>query len=262
MEITKQQIEQYWKDGDYSKVQKAGINSLCRMWAKEENLEIPSTFDIAEHNSAFFTKMNGEKHAVNLILERFGYSIVETESLTMDLECAVQRATQLFEKNGNGVIRANRAAAGLATYIIQHPRSIRMMVSNLLNNPNGATMPLFSPFYKADVEYGVYIVDGRVEMVVAKQLNKETGMHNLSLGAKALLVEEPHILDELQQMCSGLSELFGAGFFRVDVMDTAQGLKIIELSVPNFKRFSIQDEECLERGKALFLKYYDAFYRK
>lgn len=259
--ITKEQIEQYWLDGDYDKIRTPGINDLCWMWAEEEGIQLPNSFEVNEFNSPFFRKMNSEKHAINLILQKFHYPIVETESLTMDLKCAIQRATQLYEANGNGVIRANRSTAGLATYIIQHPRSIRMMISNLLNHPKGAVMPLYSPYYKADVEYGVYIVKGQVELVVAKKLNKETGMHNLSLGAQAEVVTDSHILEELKTLCAGLSELFSADFFRVDVMDTTQGLKIIELSIPNFKRFSIQDKDCLELGKELFLKYYNAFYR-
>lgn len=259
--ITMQDVQNYWKDQDYMKLVGTTINDFCRMWATEEGIYLPETFSISEHNSLFFSKMNSEKHAVNTILDKFNYPIIETESLTFDVTCATTRATQLFREHGHGVIRANKMAGGGGTYIIEQEKSIPMMISTLLNHPKGKTLPLFSPYYEAAIEYGVFLVNGEVSLCIAKQRNEETGLHNLSLGAKAKHVTDTDTLHELTTVCSGLAELFGIGFGRIDIMQTTHGLKIVELSVPNFKKFSLQDESSMALAKQLFLQYYSAFYQ-
>lgn len=260
--IPKEDIKQYWKDGDYRKIQGYNMDDFCHMWAEEEGITLPHDFSVTARNSQFFEKINGEKHATNLILKRFGYPIIETESLTMDMECAIKRATQLYRENGNGVIRANKMAGGGGTFIIRKEKSIRMMISKLLHHPRGPIMPLYSPFYEAPIEYGVFLLNGKVSCVIAKHLNEETGLHNLTLGAKATLVTDDEIIGNLAKVCEGLSELFGIAFGRIDVMETYEGLKIVELSIPNFKKFSLQDEGTMARAKALFLDYYNEYERK
>lgn len=260
MVVTKENITRYWEDNDYSALQKADINDFCRMWGREEGIELADSFDIAEYNSLFFTKINSEKHAVNLILEKFKYPIAKTESLTWNLEVATQRAIQLFKENKfRGVIRANKFAGGGGTFIIKNINSIPMMISTLLNHPNGPIIPLFSPYYFSPVEYGVFVVNGKVELVIAKHLNEETGLHNLSLGAEASVVTNEDKINELESICRGISEIFGIGFGRIDILETEQGLKIIELSVPNFKKFAMQDEKSLAAAKKLFLTYHYTF---
>jgi hypothetical protein len=259
--ITMVEIEQYWKDLDYSKIQKFDINDFCFMWAYEEEIELPEDFSIAQHNSMFFTKINSEKHTTNGILKKMGYPIIETEELTMDLECAIMRAKQLFRENGHGVIRANNFAGGGGTYIIKQEKSIPMMISTLLNHPKKAILPLYSPYYKAEIENGVYLVAGKVKLAVEKHLNPETGLHNLSLGAKATVVKDQDKLEKLQEICEGLSDIFGIGFGRIDIMETEEGYKIVELSVPNFKKFALQDRECMQIAKNLFLTYYKEYYK-
>lgn len=260
--ITAQDIKQYWLDSDYSKLVKGNINDFCRMWANEEGIILPDDFSVTAHNSPLFTKINSEKHAVNLILDKFGYPIVETESLTMDKDCATTRAKQLFNQYGHGVIRANRYAGGGGTFIIQNPKSIPMMISTILSNSKGPIQPLYSPYYKANVEYGAFIINGNVELVIAKHVNTENGLHNLTLGAKASVVTDVTILNDIEVVCSGLAELFGIGFGRIDILATVQGLKIVELSVPNFKVFSLQDSYSMIAAKKLFLTYYNTFYKK
>lgn len=260
--ISTKEVKQYWEDGDYTKIQKYDMNDFCRMWALEEGISLPANFSVTQNNSKLFTKINSEKHTMNLILDKFNYPIIETESLTFDMECAIHRATQLFNRNGHGVIRANKMAGGGGTFIIKKSKSIPMMISTLLHNPKGVILPLYSPYYEIPIEYGVFMINGKIELVIEKKKNPNNELHNLTLGAKAKIVTDERILQQLENLCYGLPEIFGNGFKRWDIAKTKNNsLRFVEGSVPNFKKFSLQDKKCMESGKELFLKYYQTFYK-
>lgn len=262
--FTKKDILDYWEHKNYLEIRNMDIEKLCKIWAEEEGIELPEDFYLGKFNSELFKKVNSNKSVTCQILTSLKYSSIPVEELTFDYNYSIKRAKELYIENGNtGVIRGRQFAGGGATFILKSEEDIEKAIKFLHTIRKETIMPLFSPYYEANIEYGVFMIGNEVGGVVVKEKNPENGLHNLTQGANAYLLKDDKKIEELKSFCKDIPKHFNTGFIRIDVMETENnGLQIVELSVPNFKKFSILNPVNFEHGKSLFLKYYKKFYQK
>lgn len=257
------------------------LKDLYVKWAKEEGILLPEKFEVDfglnSKNREMLSKEERERKLqegrVEEIIPHFAYNSdklltceilklhdiphVECVKLSDDQEEATREVIELFHKqNAEIVIRGRRGTCGLKTFFPERKVSLPMMISTLMHDPKRPTTPLVSPRYYAKHEYGVYVVGDKVELVVKKELNPITNTHNLSTGSSATEEKNVEKLKEIQLLASKIASVFGLGFARIDVMDTTKGLKVLELSIPNFKKFALQNDTCEAVGKRLFMAAY------
>ncbi|GAB6423096.1 hypothetical protein bcgnr5372_27490 [Bacillus luti] len=228
-----------------------------KKWSKEEGIDIPEDISVDLDLNPTIFKVNSNKLLTADLLKTFKIPHVECHSLTENRNFAIEEAIRFFrEREGEIAIRGTKGMCGHNTYFPSNEEEIPNMIETLLNIP---TLPLCSPRYRCEYEYGVFMVGNKVEMVIRKELNPITNMHNLSTGAKASVIDDPIKLQEIQEIAEKVSTVFQLGFARIDIMDTKEGLKVLELSIPNFKKFALQNEVSEAAGKELFLKAYQHY---
>jgi len=233
-----------------------GLNSMDReMLSKEEREEKLQQGKVEEIVPHF--AYNSDKLLTCEILKVHDIPHVECIKLSDNQEDATREVIELFhKKNAEIVVRGRQGTCGLKTFFPKREVSLPMMISTLMHDPKRPTTPIVSPRYYAQHEYGVYVVGDKVELVVKKELNPITNTHNLSTGSSATEETDIEKVKEIQLLASKIASVFGLGFARIDIMDTTEGLKVLELSIPNYKKFALQNDTCEAAGKRLFIAAY------
>lgn len=153
------------------------------------------------------------------------------------------------------MIRGNRGAGGFETFFPDKKSQLKMMISTLHHHPKGRISALVSPRVKPGEEISVFVLNGKIEMSICKEYNDATKTNNLSTGSSARPVYDGQLIEKLQKIVDNVMEIIPFVFARFDFLLDGE-YKVLELSVPNYKSFALQNAECEHLGKILFLKAY------
>lgn len=197
-------------------------------------------------------RLNSSKQQSMGILKEFNIPHIEIEIIGKEPEEYIDKAIDFFYKyNKKCVIRGDKGVCGENTFIVSDVFSLKNAITKIKERD---VKPLVSPYYEAKYEYRVYFLNGKAELVVKKIKNEETGKHNLSTGATADIVTDSLLINNLSIICSKVSAIFGLRFAAIDIMDTDEGLKVVEFGIPNIKKFASFSEKNEILARNLFLK--------
>lgn len=233
-------------------MKKMNLKELIEKWTTEEGIHIPNDSIDFNLNKPIF-RLNSNKLLTCEILKTFKIPHVEVLSLTDDKDFATKSAKTFLEQSSEQkiVIRGNKGMCGFLTFFVEKEEEIRAKIEELINQN---VLPLASPYYEAQHEYRAFWLDNKLELVIRKEKNPETGMHNLSTGAVAKQETNPGLLQEIENIAKEVADVFQLGFAGIDILHTKEGLKVLELSIPNIARFAMQNEQSEQLAKELFMK--------
>lgn len=201
-------------------------------------------------NSTMF-KLNSSKEKSMSILKHFNIPHIEVFDLPNDLDESMKICKEYLESHGSFVIRGDKGTCGLNTFFIYNEEDIASALYKLFEKNVKA---LISPYHNAPYEYRVYYLNDRAELVIKKEKNSVTGKHNLSSGASATVVNDKDLILKLEDICHKVANIFDLKFAAIDIMDTPEGLKVVEFGIPNIKRFASFSKENELLSKDLFQK--------
>lgn len=196
-------------------------------------------------------RLNSSKRQSMSILNKFNIPHVEALNLSHDSILAYDSVINYFNEHKSMVLRGDKGTCGNNTFIIKSEDEIRPALESIIDSK---TRPFISPYYYSEKEYRAMFLNGKVEFVITKVLNKETGKHNISSGASAYIEKNVKLIKDIETISKQVANIFGISFAAIDIMDTAQGLKVVEFGIPNVKRFSTMTEEHNLICKKLFQK--------
>lgn len=121
------------------------------------------------------------------------------------------------------------------------------------------------PWQEIHEEYRVTMLLQEPELVIRKERRfrilpdgtKEyvEWRHNLGLGAVAFRVKDPEVLRRVEEVAVRASRAMDVSFASVDVVDTDEGLKVLEVNAGvMMEHFAGQNEEDYETAKAIYRK--------
>ena len=179
-----------------------------------------------------------------------------------DLEKWRPLLEDLIRKTGYAVIKDNYGTGGNRVYRFSDADSAIQKIAELHKIVNGASI---SPWEEIREEYRVTMLDGEPQLVIRKERRskkREDGSkeylewrHNLGLGAVAFRVTDPEILQKVEEMAVRAAEAVNIRFASVDVIETEEGLQILEINAGvMMEHFAGQDEESYETAKSIYRK--------
>lgn len=126
---------------------------------------------------------------------------------------------------GDVVVKQDEGAQGLLVFRATRIEDLHRHLDQIYQHSLGAAI---SPYYESQLEYRITVLNNRAMLGFAKSKTTDW-KHNLSQGA----IVTP-ISDEQMQMLSPLAEsaaqAIGLRFCTVDLLDTAQGLRVLEVN--------------------------------
>ncbi|WML35836.1 hypothetical protein [Clostridium sp. OS1-26] len=212
--------------------------------------KVVSLIDMSLNNTSF--KLNGSKLKSCIIMNKLGIPHIEVTPLPKNKNDALITAAQYLKNNKcKFVIRGERGTCGTNTFFVESKEDIIYAIASICGQ---GIQPLISPYYEAPFEYRVYYLNGVSELIVKKYKNPNTGKHNLSLGAKALVETNSKKIKQLNIIAQQVGKLFDLRFAAIDIMKTEKGLKVVEFGIPNIRTFSSMSVQNEILAKNLFQK--------
>jgi len=133
----------------------------------------------------------------------------------------------ILEKTGSSVVvKYATGSQGMNVFRC----TSRSEIFNLVNILKDKQSLAISKYYESEFEYRFYILKGEV-LLAYKKIKGEDWRHNLSQGAKAVLIDQKFDkYFELELLAKKAFTAFGLSCAAVDILDTKEGLKVIELN--------------------------------
>lgn len=128
--------------------------------------------------------------------------------------------------NGQVVVKQDNGAQGNHVYKVEGLEDLKQKLDILFSlQLNGA----IGPYYKAEIEYRIVTFNHQARVFLGK---KRVGSwkHNLINGAVAIEVQDQATRDALAELASRTSKALGLDFCSVDILETDQGLRVIEVN--------------------------------
>lgn len=164
---------------------------------------------------------------------------VEGVMLPMQFEKAYQKAVQYLGQHGSFVLRGDGGFSATNTFFIRKEEDIEIPLRTLLERN---VVSFMSKTRDAKIEYGVMWAGDTMPFVVRKHRNEE-GFHNGSLGAFWDIETNKEKLDEIYAFSKKIVETYDCRMVRIDILDSENGLELLEISIPNVSKFSLKSKE-------------------
>lgn len=131
-----------------------------------------------------------------------------------------------YEFNEQVVLKQDNGAQGNNVYKIHDINDLHQRLRELFTLQLNASI---GPFYEAEIEYRVVTFKSQARVILGK---KRVGSwkHNLINGAVAIEIEDKAKVEALSALAAETSKALGLDFCSVDILDTNQGLLVIEVN--------------------------------
>ena len=168
----------------------------------------------------------------------------------------------LIETTGYAVVKDNYGTGGNRVFRYDNADDAIAKIAELHKMIYGAAV---SPWQEIREEYRVTMLMGEPQLVIRKERRSKIlpdgtkkyleWRHNLGLGAVAVRVTDPEILEKVEELAVRAAEAVDMNFASVDVIDTEEGLRVLEINAGvMMEHFAGQDEESYETAKAIYRK--------
>lgn len=169
---------------------------------------------------------------------------------------------ELIETTGYAVVKDNYGTGGNRVFRYDNADDAIAKIAELHKMIYGAAV---SPWQEIREEYRVTMLMGEPQLVIRKERRSKIlpdgtkkyleWRHNLGLGALAVRVTDPEILEKVEELAVRAAEAVDMNFASVDVIDTEEGLRVLEINAGvMMEHFAGQDEESYETAKAIYRK--------
>ncbi|MGV3524883.1 MAG: ATP-grasp domain-containing protein [Candidatus Sericytochromatia bacterium] len=125
------------------------------------------------------------------------------------------------------VVKPNEGTGGKGVTLVQKRSQLEYALQTLFQQHRALAL---SPYLDISYEYRVIVLDDRVLLGFGKAKAAGSWKHNLSGGAQAFAVSEGPLLTALSTLARQAVAVLGARVASVDMVATADGLKILELN--------------------------------
>lgn len=168
----------------------------------------------------------------------------------------------LIERTGYAVVKDNYGTGGNRVFRYDNADDAIAKIAELHKMIYGAAV---SPWQEIREEYRVTMLMGEPQLVIRKERRSKIlpdgtkkyleWRHNLGLGAVAVRVTDPEILEKVEELAVRAAEAVDMNFASVDVIDTEEGLRVLEINAGvMMEHFAGQDEGSYETAKAIYRK--------
>lgn len=136
-------------------------------------------------------------------------------------------AKDYFHKcNGEAVVKQDNGAQGNHVYKINEIADLHEKLNLLFSlQLNGA----IGPYYEAEIEYRIVTFNHLARVFLGKK-RVHSWKHNLINGAVTIEVSDQAKREALAELASQTSKAMGLDFCSIDILETNQGLKVIEVN--------------------------------
>ncbi|MBR4768153.1 MAG: hypothetical protein IK088_04160 [Lachnospiraceae bacterium] len=179
-----------------------------------------------------------------------------TETNSLETAPVKEQLREWIRQDGFAVIKNNYGTGGHQVYRVRSEEEIGEALSAVYQKAYAAAV---SPFYEIREEYRVVMLDGQPMLTIRKERESvtENGVkryvnwkHNLGQGATGVVVTDRTVLKALYRLAKRTVSVLGARFASVDIIDTEDGLKVLEVnSGVMLEHFAGQDDECYRLAK-------------
>lgn len=164
----------------------------------------------------------------------------------------------LRDFNSEAVCKPNNAGGGTDIYPVRSPGELEQALVVLFARHRAVTI---SPLVDIRGEYRICVLNDAVELVYEKVRAEGEFQHNLSHGAMAKIVTDPHFRETLSSLALRAARAVGGRFVHVDIIDVAGALMILEINAGiMFEHFSVQNAENRERATRIYHTALDALW--
>lgn len=130
------------------------------------------------------------------------------------------------EFNGHAVVKQDNGAQGNHVYKVDGVEDLHDKLNTLFSlQLNGA----IGPFYEAEIEYRIVTFNHQARVFLGKK-RVHSWKHNLINGAVTIEVKDKAKQEALAELASRTSQAMGLDFCSVDILETHQGLMVIEVN--------------------------------
>lgn len=136
-------------------------------------------------------------------------------------------AERYFRKfNEQVVVKQDNGAQGNHVYKVTEMEDLHKKLEVLFSlQLNGA----IGPYYEAELEYRIVTFNHRARVFLGKQ-RVHSWKHNLINGAVAVEVQDEAKREALAELASQTTKAMGLDFCSVDILETNQGLRVMEVN--------------------------------
>lgn len=131
-----------------------------------------------------------------------------------------------YEFNKHVVLKQDNGAQGNNVYKVDEINDLHTRLRDLFALQLNASI---GPFYEAEVEYRVVTFNHQARVILGKK-RVDSWKHNLINGAVAIEIEDRAKVEALSKLAAQTSKAMGLDFCSVDILDTNQGLLVIEVN--------------------------------
>lgn len=131
-----------------------------------------------------------------------------------------------YEFNKHVVLKQDNGAQGNNVYKVDDINDLHRRLRDLFALQLNASI---GPFYEAEVEYRVVTFNHQARVILGKK-RVNSWKHNLINGAVAIEIEDRAKALALSELAAQTSKAMGLDFCSVDILDTNQGLLVIEVN--------------------------------
>ncbi|MBB6632823.1 ATP-grasp domain-containing protein [Cohnella thailandensis] len=171
-------------------------------------------------------------------------------------EDAFRKAERLFEQYGSdAVVKRDDGAQGENVFRVTSLGELRERLARLFSLELNAAI---SPYRSSELEYRVVVLNDEVRLAFSKS-RTSSWKHNLSGGASVGGIE-PSLEDALFKLAADAANAVGLAFCSVDILNTSEGLQVLEVNGTVFLSEFIKGNA--EREKRAFRLFQDAFRTK
>lgn len=205
------------------------------------------TFDTGMNSHLAFKRMRNKVSCVDFLLLN-KVATVEHYDVPVDVFNSTEQYKQLqwhveslLLDKGYLIIKPTSGGSGKDIYKVNSFSDFLRVIGEL--KYRGLEV-CYCPFYSFDTEYRYVVLDGEVQLAFGKRKTPNMLQHNLSEGAKVVGV--PVNLDsDLSALAVEASKAVQARFCTVDIINTPEGLKVLELNGSVTLKRVLFDDYCV-----------------
>ncbi|GHT78767.1 hypothetical protein FACS1894104_2430 [Actinomycetota bacterium] len=134
---------------------------------------------------------------------------------------------ELLHEHRQLVCKDNLGTSGYLVYRCQTEPELRAAVDAIFSQ--GCDLAV-SPFVEIQNEYRLVMLDGRTELVFAKQRQNGQWKSNLGLGAMAVIETDPGIIKSLGKIAVDVCKLLDLRFVSVDIVNVDSNYQVLEIN--------------------------------
>lgn len=209
-------------------------------------------------NNVVAAKLCDDKSALSSVLEQAGIPCV-SHTLLLTPE-----HTWFLGEDGNAerikrflqehpfpiVVKSNEGTSGKDVFLIHNHAELEYTLLQLFQKHRGVAL---SPFMDISMEYRVIVLDDQELLTYGKQRGEGEWKHNLSHGGKCEEVRDPAMRTQLHHLAKEALHAIGARLGAVDIVNTKEGYKIIEINGGiSINKAAMQLENGDERSKEVY----------